>query len=92
VKPQDIDYLRAELAQAQQMCLTSTSVRVGELQALLDKIRHLETLPEQPVKVVGFAREGEVEQIRLGKVMTIRVRRLPNEWCTQPIYFEQRQA
>lgn len=88
MKDLDIDYLQAELSQAQQLGARTLQVRVTELHSLLSRIRHLSNLPEQPVKVFGFARPGEVDKIRRGKLMTIRVRRLPTEWCTHPIYVE----
>ena len=82
----DLDYLRAELAQAQQQGAKSLMVRTTELQGLLGRLRHLSNLPKQPVRVFGYARAGEVDQLAKGKVMTIRVRRKPSDWHTQPIY------
>lgn len=88
--PQDEAYLRAELARAQQLNIPTTMIRVAELQSLLDQLRRLSLQPVQPVKIFGFAREGEVDQMYRGKVMTIRVRRVANDWCTEPVYADLR--
>lgn len=85
---QDLNYLRAELAQAQNQGTKMLLVRTTELQALLDSFRELSTRPKQPVKISGYARSGEIQMMKHGKLMTMRVRRLPNEWCTQPVYID----
>lgn len=90
--PQDIDYLRAELSRAQQHAAPGLMVRTNELQALLDRLRHLELLPQQPVRIFGFVRDGEKEELRKQKTMTVRVRRVANEWYTNPVYVPQELA
>lgn len=86
---QDLEYLRAELAQAQQQGASRLMVRTTELQGLISQILHLSRLPKQPVKVMGYVRPGEMDQLNKGKVMTVRVRRKPNEWNTEPVYTDK---
>jgi hypothetical protein len=85
---QDLAYLKAELAQAQQQGTKLLLVRTGELQSLLDSLRELEKRPRQPVRIIGYARSGEVQMMKHGKLMTMRVRRVPNEWTDQPVYID----
>ena len=87
----DLDYLRAELAQAQQMGVRSLNIRVTELQSLLDQIRVLSQAPKQPVKVMGFVRLSEAKQHVAGKLMTIRQRHRANNYCTVPVYYDPTQ-
>lgn len=86
--PQDLMYLQAELARAQGDGMPSLMIRTTELQSLISRITRLEQLPKQPVKITGYARSGEIQMMKHGKLMTMRVRRLPNEWCTQPVYID----
>lgn len=85
---QDLAYLQAELAQAQQQGTKMLLVRTSELQSLLQGFRHLSQLPKQPVKVLGFARSGEIQMFKHAKLMTMRVRRLPNKWTDQAVYVD----
>ena len=85
---QELDYLRAQLAQAQQLDHSSTQVRTTKLQSLLDKFRVLSLRPVSTVKVTGYARSSELQMMHKGKLMTLRVRRVPNEWCVQPVYID----
>lgn len=87
---QDLNYLRAELAQAQNQGTKMLVVRTTELQALLDSFRELSSRPKQPVKITGYARSSEVQMMKHGKLMTMRVRRVPNEWTDQPVYVDPR--
>jgi hypothetical protein len=82
----DMAYLMAELAQAQQLGVTTAIVRVTELQSILDRMRNLMKQPTSEVRVCGYARPGEVDQMRRGKIMTMRVRRQPSEWHTQLVF------
>lgn len=86
---QDLDYLRAELAQAQQQGATRLLVRTAELMSLVGHLTHLLQMPKQPVKIMGYARPGEIEKSRRGKLMTMRVRRLPTPWHTEPVYTDK---
>lgn len=86
---EDLAYLRAELAQAQQLGATSTRVRVTELQGLLDRLRMLSQLPKQPVDVLGFCRPGEVRGFKKGSIPTIRIRRKPSEWHTESVFYDR---
>lgn len=85
---QDLAYLQAELAQAQQQGSKMLMVRTTELQSLLQSFRYLSQLPKQPVKILGYARSGEIQMFRHAKLMTMRVRRLPNEWTDQVVYVD----
>lgn len=88
IDPQDLQYLQAELALAQSQGARSLNIRTIELQALLQRYVFLERQPKQPVKISGYARPGEVAALKKGCLMTMRVRRVPNEWCTQPVYID----
>jgi len=87
---QDLAYLQAELAQAQQQGTKMLLVRTTELQSLISSVKELMKLPKQPVKILGYARSGEVQMFRHAKLMTMRVRRLPNEWTDQAVYVDPR--
>lgn len=89
--PQDLMYLQAELARAQGEGMPSLMIRTTELQSLLSRICRLEQLPKQPVQITGYARSGEVQMMKHGKLMTMRVRRIPNEWTDQPVYIDPKE-
>jgi hypothetical protein len=84
----DLDYLRAELAQCQQLGVGSTQIRTTELQRLLDKLREYSKRPAQPVKVAGFARPGELFGLKRGSITTIRIKGKQYLNYTQPVYFD----
>lgn len=92
IDPQDLAYLQAELAQAQSQGARTLNVRVNELQSLLSRYAFLDRLPKQPVVITGYARPGELAAISKRSLMTIRVRRVPNEWCTQPVYVDPKEC
>jgi DNA polymerase/3'-5' exonuclease PolX len=89
--PQDLAYLQAELAQAQSLGSKMLSVRTKELQTLLDSNRELAKRPIQPVRITGYARSSEIQMMKHGKLMTMRVRRVPNEWTDQPVYIDPKE-
>jgi hypothetical protein len=84
--PEDILYLRAELAQAQQAGVTSTMVRVSELQSLLDRLARAQAAAPPGVKIFGFIRPGEAKEFRQGGLPSIRVKRSITEWHTVPLF------
>lgn len=88
---QDLAYLQAELAQAQSLGTKMLSVRTKELQSLISSINELSKRPKQPVQITGYARSGEVQMMKHGKLMTMRVRRVPNEWTDQPVYIDPKE-
>lgn len=88
---QDLAYLQAELAQAQSLGTKMLSVRTTELQSLLSSIHELSKRPKQPVRITGYARSSEVQMMKHGKLMTMRVRRIPNEWTDQPVYIDPKE-
>lgn len=87
---QDLAYLQAELSRAQQDGTKNLVVRTTELQSLLNSFKHLSLQPKQPVRLIGYARSGEVQMLKHGKLMTMRVRRLPTEWADEPVYVDPR--
>lgn len=83
---EDIDYLRAELAQAQQQGLTNTTVRVAELQSILDRFARALAAAPADVTIFGFVRPQEAKDFRTGTLDRIRVRRSITEWHTEPLF------
>ncbi len=92
MKEDDLAYLSAELQQAQQMGITTTLVRVTELQGLIDRLKALNERPKQPVQMMGYCRPGEIRGLRKGSFGAIRVKRKPNEWYSQAVYFDPPQV
>lgn len=84
--PEDILYLRAELAMAQKEGLVSTMVRVAELQSLLDRLARAQAAAPAEVKIFGFVRPGEARDFRHGTLATLRVKRSITEWYTKPLF------
>ena len=84
--PEDILYLRAELAMAQKEGLVSTSVRVSELQSVLDRLARAQAAAPADVKIFGFVRPGEAHEFRRGGLGSIRVKRSITVWHTKPLF------
>lgn len=84
--PQDIGYLRAELAQAQQLGLTTTQVRVTELQSILDRLARSIAAAPEGVSIFGFVRPQEAKDFRTGTLDRIKVRRSITQWHTEPLF------
>ncbi len=84
--PEDLNYLRAELVQAQQMGLPAVSVRVPELQSILDKLARAIADAPGDVRIFGFVRPGEAKDFSSGALASLRVRRNLTEWHTEPLF------
>jgi hypothetical protein len=87
-----LNYLAAELAQAQQLGIPATLIKVSELQSLLDQMRNLLLLPKDPVRVCGFAKPGELKALYTGTLRTIKLHRSRTAWHTQAVYNEFKEA
>lgn len=87
-----LDYLAAELAQAQQLGIPATMIKVSELQSLLDQMRNLMALPKDPVRVCGFAKPGDLKALYTGTLRTVKLHRTRTEWHTQAVYNEFKES
>lgn len=83
---EDIAYLRAELAMAQQLGLPTVVVRVPELQSVLDRLARALAAAPAHVSIFGFVRPGEAKDFRTGSLASLRVRRSITEWHTEPLF------
>lgn len=84
--PDDITYLRAELCQAQQQGLPMLSIRVAELQSVLDRLARAVAASPEGVGIFGFVRSEEAKSFKSGDLKTIRVRRSITKWHTEPLF------
>lgn len=84
--PEDITYLRAELAMAQKEGLPAISVRTAELQSLLDRMARALAAAPADVSIFGFVRPGEAKDFRSGTLASLRVRRSITAWHTEPLF------
>lgn len=84
--PEDIDYLRAELAVAQQQGMKAIMIRTSELQSVLDRFARALAAAPADVTIFGFVRPQEAKDFRTGTLDRIRVRRSITEWHTEPLF------
>lgn len=84
--PEDLAYLRAELAMAQQQGLKTTTVRVAELQSMLDRLARSIAAAPEGVSIFGFVRPQEAKDFRTGTLARIGVRRSITKWHTEPLF------
>lgn len=84
--PEDLAYLRAELAMAQQQGLKTTTVRVAELQSMLDRLARAIAAAVEDVTIFGFVRPQEAKDFGTGTLDRIKVRRSITQWHTEPLF------
>lgn len=86
----DTDYLRAEMAMAQQSGQKKLLVSVAELHSLLHKLEHLEELVRRTGKIprsAGYAISQDLRNLCSGTHMFLKVKRKPTGRFDCPLYF-----
>lgn len=86
MRPEDIQYLRAELAQAQQQGLRSLQIRVPELQSLINRLDRAIAAAPAGFKIFGFVRPEEAKKFRAGDISKIKTSRSVTVDHTQAVF------
>ena len=84
--PEDLQYLRAELAQAQQQGLRSLQIRVPELQSLINRLDRAIAAAPAGFKIFGFVRPDAAIAFRSGETSRIKTSRSVTVDHTQAVF------
>lgn len=84
--PEDIQYLRAELAQAQQQGLPAISIRTPELQSLINRLDRAIAAAPAGFKIFGFVHPREAVKFRAGDISKIKTSRSVTVDHTQAVF------
>lgn len=86
MRPEDIQYLRAELAQAQQQGNRTVVIRIEELQSLISRLDRAIAAAPPGVKIFGFVRPDAAIAFRSGETSRIKTSRSVTVDHTQAVF------
>lgn len=86
MKPEDLQYLRAELGRAQQQGDKTIIIRTPELQSLINRLDRAIAAAPPGIKIFGFVRPDAAKAFRSGEISNLKTNRSVTTYYTQPVF------